>query len=151
MQKKLDNDRNLIEFVGVREQYRNMQQLLERKRKRRNQKREEMEQNLRHYGAILSEIQRFSGIEPRKNTGQFIAEYSAVETVNIGSVVYIEQLQTDIENITEEIMELQGDIVRQRNLQASRVVQQKTKIEELKKQFRASKKQVVTERVVLGW
>ncbi|KAB0791856.1 hypothetical protein PPYR_03656 [Photinus pyralis] len=141
LQKKLDKDRDLIEFVGVREQYRNMKQLLELKRKRRMEKREEMEEDLRRYGAILNEIQSFSHIEPKKNTGKFIANYGAVETVNLASFVYVEQLQSDIENVTEEIMGLQGDIVRQRNLQAARAVQQKTKIEDLKKQFRAAKKE----------
>ncbi|KAK4878237.1 hypothetical protein RN001_010743 [Aquatica leii] len=108
LQKRLDNDRQLNEFMGFKEQYRNMMYLLEKKTKKRNEQRMLTQNNINHYKSLLDQIQTFSGTHCDSNSAEFVSKYTSIETANMSTFNLINDLHREIEFQNNDLVYLQN-------------------------------------------
>ncbi|KAK4878238.1 hypothetical protein RN001_010744 [Aquatica leii] len=121
LQKKLDCDHQLEEFISVKEQRRNLANLAQKKMEKRARIRDKMTETLRHYKVILTTIKK-----------SLMVQYQKFEEQNMAQFLYVNDLHAEIEEMTRLIVVNQNNIEKQKKLNNQRADQQASTLKMLK-------------------
>ncbi|XP_031330509.1 uncharacterized protein LOC116161328 isoform X2 [Photinus pyralis] len=141
LRKKMDNERLLEEFMAIKGQFRNMSNLEEKTIREREAKRKLLDDCLSKHKAIINEIKAYTRINPQTETGKVIQIYVDSEERNISTFNYVNELQSQMEVITERVMDKQKEIDQQWQISQGFVVRQKEGIKELRGALAKAKKE----------
>ncbi|CAH1982704.1 unnamed protein product [Acanthoscelides obtectus] len=137
MQRKRDNDEKLQQFFAIKGQKRVMRDLEEKKIERRQQNREQLDEQLERYFSIMEEIKTFTGTE---TIGEIAKQFLDQEEVNFGMFQYVNFLNKEMEEISDELGTLHNEIDEQKQLHMTREGQQGNRLEELNQEFETVEK-----------
>ncbi|KAK5638838.1 hypothetical protein RI129_013133 [Pyrocoelia pectoralis] len=141
LQKKLDNEQALEEFMAIKGQFRNMANLEENTRKQREKQREQMEICLSNYIAIMDEIKGFTQVNPQTDTEKIVQLYVDSEERNMSDFNFINELRFDMEILTDQVIAKQDQIQQQMVISEGYVNRQKQSVKEIKDYLTRTKKQ----------
>ncbi|VEN59202.1 unnamed protein product [Callosobruchus maculatus] len=138
MQRKRDNDEKLQEFFAIKGQKRVMRDLEEKKLKRRQQNRENLDLQLERYISIMEEIKEFTGTQ---TIGEIAKQFLDQEEVNFGMFQYVNYLNKEMEEISDELGSLHNDIDEQNRLHMMREGQQADRLDRLEHEYQQAEKE----------
>ncbi|XP_011497170.1 PREDICTED: coiled-coil domain-containing protein 63-like, partial [Ceratosolen solmsi marchali] len=135
MQRTIDNEMKLQEFLGVKGQYRKMNDLDDKKKAEKELKRQEMRNKIGVYNEILALVRQFTGEKViDKLTQQFLKQ----EEENFALFSYVNELNDELEGLQTRVAQLRTSIDEARKLNVHRGEEQaetlKTIASELEKQ-----------------
>ncbi|PSN46817.1 hypothetical protein C0J52_11196 [Blattella germanica] len=123
LQRRLDHDAKLQDFLGVKGQRRIMADLEAKEALKRKKKREDTEQMIATYEGILVQIKEFTG---ESDIDRLSAQFVKQEEENFAIFNYVESLQ-------EQVCDLRRKIEDQRELSSKRALQQQETLSRLRK------------------
>ncbi|KAF2904861.1 hypothetical protein ILUMI_01332 [Ignelater luminosus] len=135
LQRKLDHDGKLEEFLAVKGQKRLMKDLEEKEQRKREQRRENMQKQLNEYKEMLAHIMEATGVE---DIDSLAIKFAKQEEENFAVFNYINVLHKEIEEITDELVQLHKEIDEQTELNNSRASQQTTTLTKLKHELQSA-------------
>ncbi|XP_001605946.3 coiled-coil domain-containing protein 63 [Nasonia vitripennis] len=126
LQRTIDNEMKLQEFLGVKGQYREMSDLNAKKEAEKKAKREEMRNKIAVYNQILTLVKQFTGEEEiDKLTAQFLKQ----EEENFALFSYVNELNDELEGLQTRVAQLRSAIDEARALNVHRGRQQAETLE----------------------
>ncbi|XP_055696619.1 coiled-coil domain-containing protein 63 [Lutzomyia longipalpis] len=132
LQRKLDHDAKLHQFLGIKGQHRVNTELDMREANKKRQLQEQLENQLEEYNTILNRIRAFSTEEDiDKLASQFVKQ----EEENFALFNYVNELSHEVETLNESVQRLQDSIEEQRGLNESKKKSQMDTIESLEKEL----------------
>ncbi|XP_014211895.1 coiled-coil domain-containing protein 63-like [Copidosoma floridanum] len=103
LQRTIDNEMKLQEFLGVKGQYREMNDLKAKQQAEKRAKREEMRNKVAMYSQILKLVKQFTGeTEIDKLTAQFLKQ----EEENFALFSYVNELNDELEGLQTRVEQL---------------------------------------------
>ncbi|KAJ8683019.1 hypothetical protein QAD02_018811 [Eretmocerus hayati] len=130
LQRTIDNEMKLQEFLGVKGQYRIMDDLNAKKEAEKEVKREEMRKKIASYNEILALVKQFTGEEQLdKLTTQFLKQ----EEENFALFNYVNELNDELEGLQSRVAQLRSEIDEARALNVHRGRQQAETLENIAK------------------
>ncbi|KAJ8981964.1 hypothetical protein NQ317_002138 [Molorchus minor] len=139
IQRQLDHDLTLREFLSVKGQKRILKDLEEKERKQRELEIEEMENQVRIYDQTLDQIKGFCEEE---DTQRIASQYVKQEEENFALFNYINELNHEIETLTVTITDLQEKIDEQIEMSHARDQERKATLESMENELEESNRQV---------
>lgn len=125
---KIDKEEKLREFLSVKCQKRVMADLEAKEMEKRLRQREQMEALLQQYRQMLDDIFTFTG----QSQVDVLAEaFRKDEEENFALFKYINELNRQMENLTDDLNRLHGAIDDQKQLNTRRAIQQEEKLKGL--------------------
>ncbi|XP_023287874.1 coiled-coil domain-containing protein 63 [Orussus abietinus] len=132
LQRTLDNELKLQDFLGVKGQYRVMADLNVKKDAEKQAKREEMQNKVAIYTQILTLIRQFTGEEEiDKLTAHFVKQ----EEENFALFSYVNELNDELESLQSRVGQLKWAIDEARALNIHRGQHQAETLERIGKQL----------------
>ncbi|XP_069670366.1 coiled-coil domain-containing protein 63 isoform X2 [Periplaneta americana] len=121
LQRRLDHDIKLQDFLGVKGQQRIMADLEAKEAQKRKKKREAAEHLIATYEDILSQIKEFTGeCEIDRLTAQFVKQ----EEENFAIFNYVNELNNEVELLQDQVCELRKKIDDQRDVNNRRALEE---------------------------
>ncbi|XP_055605827.1 outer dynein arm-docking complex subunit 1-like [Uranotaenia lowii] len=111
LQRKLDHDAKLQEFLGIKGQRRSNAELEEREAQKRQKMLENLERQYAEYEQIMSRIMAFSGED---DIDRLVAKFIKKEEENFALFNYVNELSHEVETLTESVQVLQDKISKYR-------------------------------------
>ncbi|KAK4878366.1 hypothetical protein RN001_010872 [Aquatica leii] len=142
LQQTLDNNRQVEEFVGLKQQYRNMKDLFEMKHQKRINQEFEIVKKIGHYKQVLEKIQDFVGVKCESSTTEFVDRFVSAETINMSYFNYINELHNELEHANQELVQRRTDIKNQEAVNENRAEHQKTNLNLLKTELNSKTKEI---------
>ncbi|XP_066996668.2 outer dynein arm-docking complex subunit 1 [Anabrus simplex] len=133
LQRKLDHDTKLQEFLGIKGQKRILTDLEAREALKKQQQREETERKIQKYQGILNQIREFSGEE---DVDKLAARFIKQEEENFALFNYVNELNNELETLQEQVEELKSKIDDQRRVNQQRSEQQQETLSVLNAKLR---------------
>ncbi|XP_058808667.1 coiled-coil domain-containing protein 63 [Phymastichus coffea] len=132
LQRTIDNEMKLQEFLGVKGQYREMSDLNARKDAEKQAKRAAMRDKIDNYNRILNLIKQFTGEEEiDKLTAQFLKQ----EEENFALFSYVNELNDELEGLQSRVAQLKSAIDEARALNVHRGQKQTETLETIAKEL----------------
>ncbi|XP_076235752.1 coiled-coil domain-containing protein 63 [Calliopsis andreniformis] len=132
LQRTLDNEMKLQEFLGVKGQHREMADLNAKRAAEKKAKAEEKQNKIASYKKILHLIKEFTGEEEiDKLTAHFIKQ----EEENFALFSYVNELNDELESLQSRMVQLTAAIEEARALTEHRGQQQAETLEKLKQEL----------------
>ncbi|XP_043282011.1 coiled-coil domain-containing protein 63 [Venturia canescens] len=132
LQRTLDNELKLQEFLGVKGQYRQTADLNAKKEAERQAKKEEVRNKVAVYTDILKRVKEFTGEEEiDKLTSHFVKQ----EEENFALFNYVNELNDELEGLQSRVAQLRSAIDEARALNVHRGNQQAETLEKISKQL----------------
>ncbi|KAF2887967.1 hypothetical protein ILUMI_18206, partial [Ignelater luminosus] len=128
LQRQLDHDHMLYDFLGVKGQKRILRDLEEKEMRKREMQKEELDRQMMRYQEMLKEIQDLVNEE---DVNRLASQYFKQEEENFALFNYVNELNHEIEVINENIDQLRVEIENQKELNEIRARQQKETIDTL--------------------
>ncbi|KAK0167325.1 hypothetical protein PV327_004740 [Microctonus hyperodae] len=132
LQRTLDNELKLQEFLGIKGQYRETAHLNAKKEADLRTKREEMQNKIDSYTEILNLIKQFTGED---NIDKLTAHFLKQEEENFALFNYVNELNDELEGLQIRVAQLRDEIDKARALNIHRGDQQTETLEKLAKQL----------------
>ena len=107
LQRKLDHDAKLQEFLGIKGQRRANAELEEREAQKRKKMLEHLEKQYQEYEQIMTRIMNFSGED---DIDRLVAKFIKKEEENFALFNYVNELSHEVETLTESVQLLQDNI-----------------------------------------
>lgn len=107
LQRKLDHDAKLQEFLGIKGQRRSNTELEEREAQKRQKMLENLERQYAEYEQIMTRIMSFSGED---DIDRLVAKFIKKEEENFALFNYVNELSHEVETLTESVQLLQDKI-----------------------------------------
>nr|CAD7410127.1 unnamed protein product [Timema poppensis] len=128
LQRQLDHNAKLQEFLGIKGQKRVMADLEERERQKKQNQKESQEQMIAMYQVILEKIKACSGeAEVDRLSAQFIKQ----EEENFALFNYVNELNNELELLQDQVNELKSKIEGQHEANRERAARHKETLGEL--------------------
>ncbi|KAL9696886.1 hypothetical protein quinque_000327 [Culex quinquefasciatus] len=118
LQRKLDHDAKLQEFLGIKGQRRSNTELEEREAQKRQKMLENLERQYAEYEQIMTRIMSFSGED---DIDRLVAKFIKKEEENFALFNYVNELSHEVETLTESVQLLQDKITEQMAINESKV------------------------------
>ncbi|CAO1399879.1 unnamed protein product [Diamesa hyperborea] len=131
MQRKLDHDAKLQEFLSIKGQQRLNTEMEEREADKKKKRLEEMERQHQEFDKIFQRIIILSG---EKETDKIISKFIKEEEENYALFNYVNELSHEIEQLNETVQQLQDSIDEQKEIRSSKKNSQDDNIELLKEE-----------------
>ncbi|XP_076676671.1 coiled-coil domain-containing protein 63 [Andrena cerasifolii] len=132
LQRTLDNEMKLQEFLGVKGQYREMTDLNAKRAAEKKAKKEAKQDKIASYKQILHMIKEFTGeTEIDKLTAHFVKQ----EEENFALFSYVNELNDELESLQSRMVQLTAAIGEARALTEERGQQQTETLEKLKNEL----------------
>ncbi|KAG7206874.1 hypothetical protein KM043_000774 [Ampulex compressa] len=132
LQRTLDNEMKLQDFLGVKGQHREMADLTAKREAEKRAKKEEKENKIASYAQILEMIKEFTGEqEIDKLTAHFVKQ----EEENFALFSYVNELNDELESLQSRVAQLTAAIDEARALNLNRGQQQAETLEKLGKEL----------------
>ncbi|KAJ9576167.1 hypothetical protein L9F63_006989 [Diploptera punctata] len=128
LQRHLDHDIKLQDFLGVKGQRRILSELEAKEALKKRKKRENTEQLITTYEGILSQIKEFTG---ENDIDRLTAQFVKQEEENFAIFNYVNELNNEVESLQERVCELRIKIDEQRELSNERAKQQQETLSRL--------------------
>uniref|UniRef100_A0A182IN50 ODAD1 central coiled coil region domain-containing protein n=1 Tax=Anopheles atroparvus TaxID=41427 RepID=A0A182IN50_ANOAO len=129
LQRKLDHDAKLQEFLGIKGQRRANAELEEREAQKRKKMLEHLEKQYQEYEQIMTRIMNFSGED---DIDRLVAKFIKKEEENFALFNYVNELSHEVETLTESVQMLQDNITEQIAINESKVHSQDDNIDALR-------------------
>ncbi|XP_015836480.1 outer dynein arm-docking complex subunit 1 [Tribolium castaneum] len=130
MQRQLDHDGNLREFLTIKGQKRVMKDLEEKEMKKKEQERENLQKQIKIYQETLDKIKTFCEEE---DVERIAAKYLKQEEENFALFNYVNELNHELETLSDSIEELEGKINEQKQICEQKAQKEKDSLESLKR------------------
>ncbi|CAG5102190.1 Similar to Ccdc63: Coiled-coil domain-containing protein 63 (Rattus norvegicus) [Cotesia congregata] len=137
LQRTLDNELKLQEFLGIKGQYRETADLNARKEAELRTKQEEKENKIASYSEILNLIKQFTGENDIDNLSTYFLKQ---EEENFALFSYVNELNDELEGLQIRVAQLRDDIDEARALNARRGFQQAETLEKIAKELEEQEK-----------
>ncbi|KAL7030466.1 hypothetical protein ACKWTF_006668 [Chironomus riparius] len=137
LQRKLDHDAKLQEFLAVKGQQRLNTEQEEREADKKKKRVEEMERQFNEYDKIFQRIILLSG---EKDVDKIISKFIKEEEENYALFNYVNELSHEIEQLNETVQQLQDSIDEHKDLQEMKKHSQDDNIDVLKDELLKQKK-----------
>ncbi|KAG5683354.1 hypothetical protein PVAND_012640 [Polypedilum vanderplanki] len=131
LQRKLDHDAKLQEFLAVKGQQRLNTESEEREADKKKKRVEQMEKQLQEYDKIFQRINSLSG---EKDVDKIISKFIKEEEENYALFNYVNELSHEIEQLNETVQQLQDSIDEHKELQEQKKNSQDDNIDVLKEE-----------------
>ncbi|XP_063709106.1 coiled-coil domain-containing protein 63 [Culicoides brevitarsis] len=128
LQRKLDHDAKLQEFLEVKGQRRSNVELEEREAQRKKRMKEELERQHEEYEATMQRIKTFSN---EKDVEKLVTKFIKQEEENFALFNYVNELSHEVEALTDTVQLLQEQIDEQREINESKKNKKDESIEAL--------------------
>lgn len=128
LQRKLDHDAKLQEFLEVKGQRRSNVELEEREAQRKKRMKEELERQHEDYEATMQRIKTFSN---EKDVEKLVTKFIKQEEENFALFNYVNELSHEVEALTDTVQLLQEQIDEQREINESKKNKKDESIEAL--------------------
>ncbi|XP_066589533.1 putative leucine-rich repeat-containing protein DDB_G0290503 [Prorops nasuta] len=132
LQRTLNNEMKLQEFLGVKGQYREMGDLNAKKEAERRAKYEEKQNQIATYIKILKQIKEFSG---EKDIDKLTVHFTKQEEENFALFNYVNELNDELESLQSKVSELRASIDEARAANANRSKEKTETLEKLEQQL----------------
>ncbi|KAK4878235.1 hypothetical protein RN001_010741 [Aquatica leii] len=142
MQKQLDEQKLIEEFLAVKNQKRFLIGLEQKKMKKRRLANAEMLVKLLIYKKTLAEIKIFTQLDVEQDYKSFIDRYYAFEKRNMSLFLYINDLHKDIEDLLTMTLAHKINIDAQRELNKQQAKKQANTLKSLKIELASGKAEV---------
>ncbi|XP_050069742.1 coiled-coil domain-containing protein 63 isoform X2 [Anopheles maculipalpis] len=129
LQRKLDHDAKLQEFLGIKGQRRANAELEEREAQKRKKMLENLEKQYQEYEQIMTRIMNFSGED---DIDRLVAKFIKKEEENFALFNYVNELSHEVETLTESVQLLQDNIAEQIAINESKEHSQDDNIDALR-------------------
>ncbi|XP_050085533.1 coiled-coil domain-containing protein 63 [Anopheles aquasalis] len=129
LQRKLDHDAKLQEFLGIKGQRRANAELEERESQKRKKMLEHLEHQYQEYEQIMTRIMNFSGED---DIDRLVAKFIKKEEENFALFNYVNELSHEVETLTESVQLLQDNITEQIAINESKEHSQDDNIDALR-------------------
>ncbi|KFB42800.1 coiled-coil domain-containing protein 63 [Anopheles ziemanni] len=129
LQRKLDHDAKLQEFLGIKGQRRANAELEEREAQKRKKMLEHLEKQYQEYEQIMTRIMNFSGED---DIDRLVAKFIKKEEENFALFNYVNELSHEVETLTESVQMLQDNITEQIAINESKEHSQDDNIDALR-------------------
>uniref|UniRef100_A0A182VVT0 ODAD1 central coiled coil region domain-containing protein n=1 Tax=Anopheles minimus TaxID=112268 RepID=A0A182VVT0_9DIPT len=129
LQRKLDHDAKLQEFLGIKGQRRANAELEEREAQKRKKMLENLEKQYQEYEQIMTRIMNFSGED---DIDRLVAKFIKKEEENFALFNYVNELSHEVETLTESVQMLQDNITEQIAINESKEHSQDDNIDALR-------------------
>ncbi|XP_053696565.1 coiled-coil domain-containing protein 63 [Sabethes cyaneus] len=136
LQRKLDHDAKLQEFLGIKGQCRSNAELEEREEQKRQKMLENLEKQYAEYEQIMTRIMSFSGED---DIDRLVAKFIKKEEENFALFNYVNELSHEVETLTESVQVLQDKITEQIAINESKEHSQDDNIDALRQEELDSK------------
>uniref|UniRef100_A0A1B0CZI3 ODAD1 central coiled coil region domain-containing protein n=1 Tax=Phlebotomus papatasi TaxID=29031 RepID=A0A1B0CZI3_PHLPP len=107
LQRKLDHDAKLHQFLGIKGQHRVNTELDMREANKKRQLQEQLENQLEEYNTILQRIRAFSTEE---DVDKLASQFMKQEEENFALFNYVNELSHEVETLNESVQRLQDSI-----------------------------------------
>ncbi|XP_055640309.1 coiled-coil domain-containing protein 63 [Toxorhynchites rutilus septentrionalis] len=131
LQRKLDHDAKLQEFLGIKGQRRSNAELEEREAQKRLKMLENLEKQYTEYEQIMTRIMAFSGED---DIDRLVAKFIKKEEENFALFNYVNELSHEVETLTESVQILQDKITEQIAINESKEHSQDDNIDALRQE-----------------
>ncbi|XP_015593598.1 coiled-coil domain-containing protein 63 [Cephus cinctus] len=132
LQRTLDNEMKLQEFLGVKGQFRQMGDLNAKQEAEKLAKREEMQNKIASYTQILTLIKQFTGEE---EIDKLAAHFVKQEEENFALFSYVNELNDELDGLQSRVAQLRSAIEDARALNVHRGQQQAETLEKISKEL----------------
>ncbi|GLH03859.1 hypothetical protein R5R35_009908 [Gryllus longicercus] len=132
LQRKLDHDTKLQEFLSVKGQKRVMADLEAREAQKKRQQREAAERMISKYKSILYQIREFMGEE---DIDRIAAKFVKQEEENFALFNYVNELNNELQVLQDQVEDLRTRIDEQRVLNQEREQQQQQRLETMQEEL----------------
>ncbi|XP_063987463.1 coiled-coil domain-containing protein 63 [Diachasmimorpha longicaudata] len=132
LQRTLDNELKLQEFLGIKGQHREMADLQAKKEAEREAKREEMKNKIASYTEILNLVKQFTGED---DIDKLTAHFLKQEEENFALFNYVNELNDELEGLQTRVAQLRDEIDEARAINVLRGCQQAETLERISKQL----------------
>ncbi|XP_062533276.1 coiled-coil domain-containing protein 63-like [Armigeres subalbatus] len=129
LQRKLDHDAKLQEFLSIKGQRRSNAELEEREALKKQKMLENLEKQYAEYEQIMSRIMTFSGED---DIDRLVAKFIKKEEENFALFNYVNELSHEVETLTESVQLLQDKITEQIAINESKEHSQDDNIDALR-------------------
>ncbi|XP_022905106.2 outer dynein arm-docking complex subunit 1 [Onthophagus taurus] len=141
--RQLDHDANLQDFLSVKGQRRILKDLEMKEFLKKQQIRENQERQLFHYKQTLMKVQELAG---ENDVNKLAAEYVKQEEENFALFNYVNELNHELESLSDNIRKLSVSIEEQIEFNEVRAQEQQDTIDALSKEYLRIKKELEEER-----
>lgn len=117
LQRKLDHDAKLQEFLEVKGQRRSNTELEEREAMRKKRMQEELQNQHEEYQATMERIMKFSN---EKDIEKLVQKFVKQEEENFALFNYVNELSHEVEALTDTVQQLEEQIEEQRQINESK-------------------------------
>ncbi|RZC40821.1 hypothetical protein BDFB_010269 [Asbolus verrucosus] len=128
MQRQLDHDGKLREFLTIKGQKRVMRDLEEKEMRKKEQEKADVEKQVKLYQTTLDQIKEFC---EENDIERIAAKYLKQEEENFALFNYVNELSHELEVLNESISELQVKIEEQKEIAEERAQKQKETLDTL--------------------
>ncbi|XP_017778058.1 PREDICTED: outer dynein arm protein 1-like [Nicrophorus vespilloides] len=139
MQRGIDNETKLQEFLSIKGQKRIMKNLLAKEHLKREQQKKDMQELLEKYNNIVEQIKSFTG---ESSVHKVTEKFAASEMENFSMFQYVIELNRELEESSDELMSLHMNIDAQRKLHNLRGIQQQEKLARIELELENTQKEV---------
>lgn len=139
MQRQLDHDGNLREFLTIKGQRRVMKDLEEKEMKKKEQEKENLEKQIKMYQETLEKIKAFC---EEDDVERIAAKYLKQEEENFALFNYVNELNHELETLSDSIGELQEIIEEQKKICEQKAQKEKSTFDSLNKALEETIQQV---------
>lgn len=128
LQRKLDHDAKLQEFLEVKGQRRSNTELEEREAMRKKRMQEELQNQHEEHQATMQRIMKFSN---EKDIEKLVQKFVKQEEENFALFNYVNELSHEVEALTDTVQQLEEQIEEQRQINESKKNKEDESIEAL--------------------
>lgn len=132
LQRKLDHDAKLQEFLEVKGQRRSNTELEEREAMRKKRMQEELQNQHEEYQATMQRIMKFSN---EKDIEKLVQKFIKQEEENFALFNYVNELSHEVEALTDTVQQLENQIEEQRLINESKKNKEDESIEALTREL----------------
>ncbi|XP_068902453.1 outer dynein arm-docking complex subunit 1-like isoform X2 [Tenebrio molitor] len=146
MQRQLDHDGKLREFLTIKGQRRVMRDLEEKEMKKKQQEKEDLERQVKMYQETLDKIKEFC---EENDIERIAAKYLKQEEENFALFNYVNELNHELEVLDESIEEMQVKIDEQKEICEQKAQKEKETMESLNRALEAATKKADEDEEIL--
>ncbi|XP_044739405.1 coiled-coil domain-containing protein 63-like [Chrysoperla carnea] len=139
LQRNLDHDNKLKEYLSIKGQKRVMQDLNVHEEEKRQARRDEMEKHLHEYQRIFDEIKAFA---QEDNIERLASQFIKQEEENFALFKYVNELNFELETLNDSVDDYRKKIEVQREINEQRANQQKIRMLQLAEELEEAKNHV---------
>lgn len=137
LQRKLDHDAKLQEFLEVKGQRRSNEELEQREKQRKLRLQEELQRQHAEYHATMQRIMTFSN---EKDVEKLVSKFVKQEEENFALFNYVNELSHEVEALTDQVQQLEEQIDEQREINEAKKNKADESIEALTREENKQKK-----------